>query len=456
MGLVDRVLSKRQARAWPVGKGELVQWDGPAGHDQSLFSPEEYGDYLATSNDIYSIVSLRARMMSQLELKFYNGRGSDKQEKPDSDAAKLYRYVNPFWTKSRLTRMDELSMGTWGESFWAVEYERGQPKELWWLKASRVQPITHATKYIEAYAYNSVSGEIITFEPHEIIWHRYPNPLDEFSPLAPLAAARLAADSAISMMQANNQAFSNGLSIAGLVVPPGQDKVVFSDDQAKDLEVALKRKFTGAKNAHKWAVLRHEARFLPLQMNQKDAEFLGGLNMTFRMACRAYGMPAPLLGDMEHATLANLRELQRGAWEQTLIPDAILRAEEVEEQYLPLFRGGPDHCEHDTDGVPALQESASESWTREMQALDRGGITINEWRKRRGWPPVEWGDKPYMPANKGPVGDDGVPQLPETANDKKLPDDEVNPSNKPTAPREFDHIEARNFLSMLHLNGVKV
>src|SRR5688572_32731764 len=115
MGFVDRVLARTSQRAWPVGKGELVGWEGPGGHDQSQFSPEEYGDYLATSNDIYSIVSLRARMMSQLELKFFAGRGADKTEMADSPAAQLYRYVNPFWTRARLLRMDELSMGTWGE-----------------------------------------------------------------------------------------------------------------------------------------------------------------------------------------------------------------------------------------------------------------------------------------------------------------------------------------------------
>jgi HK97 family phage portal protein len=402
-------------------------------------------------------VSMRARMMSQLELCFYEGRGAEKKELPDSAAAQLYRYVNPFWTRARLTRMDEMSMGVWGETFWAIERERGEPKEIWWLKPSRVQPVTHETNYIQAFTYHSVSGEIITFAPDEVIWHRYPNPLDEFSPLSPLAAARLAADTAISAMQANNQAFSNGLSIAGLIVPPGQDKVVFSDEQAQELEVSLKRKFSGAKNSHKWAVLRHEAKFQPLQMTQKDAEYLGGLNMSFRMACRAYGMPSALLGDMEHATLANLRELQRGAWEQTLIPDAVLREQEIEEQFLPMFRGGPDHCSHYVEGIPALQEAASEAWSRDVQALDRGLFTINEIRKRLGMPPVPWGEKPYMPANKGPIDDQGLPQLPSTDNGAKLPDDEVNPSNAAQYPRSFvHHMEARRLLAEfkpLALNG---
>lgn len=460
MSYLDRILARSHKRSWPVGKGE-VMFEGPFGHDQSEFAPPEYGDYLATSNDIYSIVALRARMVSQLILKFYNGRGSDKKEQPDSGPASLYRYVNKHWTQARLVRMDELSMGVWGQTFWAVEKDRGEPKEIWWLKPSRVQPMPDSTGYISEFIYNPPGSEPITFYPEEIVWHRYPNPLDEYSPLSPLAAARMAADSAKAMMTANNTAFTNGLGIAGLIVPPGQDKVQFTDDQASDLELMLSRRFSGAKNNRKWGVLRHEAKFLPLQMTQKDAEFLGGLNMTFRMACRAYGVPPALLGDLENATLANLREMQRGLWEQTLIPDATLRAQEIEEQFLPLFRGGPDHCEHDTIAIPALQESASEAWVRDAQALDRGLFTINEVRRRIGMPDVEWGDKPYMPANKGQVDDNGMVQLPQTPDGTKLPDDEANPSNAAPSPRSvdgFDHHQARAFLSSLRvpsLNGVR-
>jgi HK97 family phage portal protein len=457
--LIDRILGHigpQPRREWPVGKGALVGAESEWGHSQDQFSPEEYGDYLATSNDIYSVVSARARAMSRLQLRFYRGDANDKEELPRSPAALLYKRVNRFWTSKRLARMDEMSMGVWGETYWAVERDQnGKPSEIWWLKPSRVVPVPHETGYISGYIYESVSGERIPFRADEIVWFRYPNPLDEFSPLSPLAAARLAADTATAMTQSGNSLFKNGLQAAGLIVPPA-DKVTFTDTQADDLELYLQRKLTGSKNAGKWAVLRYEAQFKPLSITPKDAESIAGLNMSFRQVCRAYGWPSPLLNDMEHATLSNLRELQKGAWEQTLIPDADLRAEEVEEQFLPLFRGGPDHCAYDYTQIEALQESASESWTREAQAIDRGALTINEWRKSKGYPPVEWGDKPYMPVNKGPIDDNGLPQLPQATDGASLPDDEVNPANQPASPRMLDHLAARRLLSSLTLNGVKL
>ena len=115
-----------------------------------------------------------------------------------------------------------------------------------------------------------------------------------------------------------------------------------------------------------------------------------------------------------------------------------------------------------------MQESATESWTREAQALDRGAITINEWRKGKGMAPVAWGDRPYLPVNKAPVGPDGQLQLPSsTAADTDvdpldLPDDESNPANPaPQVTGEkhavLDHLAARKLLASFHpINGVQL
>lgn len=465
MDLLERIQARRRGehlRAWPVGKGELIAPDYAYGHDQSEFSPEEYGDYAATSNDIYTVVAQRARLMSGIQLKFYRGRGSDKAEVADHPAVDLFSYVNPFWSGERLARMDEFCMGLWGETYWALEGPKGAPKEIWWLKPSRVRPIPHETGYIQGYAYHSVSGEILTFLPHEIVWQRYPNPIDEFSPLSPLAAARLAADTGTAMSKSNESLFKRGLQIAGLIVPPA-DKVTFTQEQATDLERALEKRLTGADKAHRWAVLRYEAQFKQLAITPKDAEFVAGTGMTFRQVCRVYGMQAALLNELEHATLSNATVFERIEWTRALKPDSEFRAAEIREQYLPRFRGaGPDWCEYDLTSVPSLQESATESWTREAQALDRGAITINEWRKGKGMPPVDWGDRPYLPVNKAPVGADGQLDLPAQAGGGSLPDDEVNPANQPaqvTGAKSavLDHMSARKLLASFGpINGVKL
>jgi HK97 family phage portal protein len=464
MGIAEGVLALRgqhrpQQRAWPVGPGVVDRWESSWGHADERFSPEEYGDYIATSSEIYSVAQLRARLVSTLDLNLYRGRGAEKTAMPKHPAAALLRHVNPFWTAPRLARMDELSMCLWGESYWAVERDpRGRPVEIWWLKPSRVRPLPHAETYLTGYVYEPIQGgPLIHFDADEIVWFRYPNPIDELSALSPLTAARLAADAGKAMMESNRNLFSNGLQMAGLITPPA-DKVTFSAEQAEELEAKLARRFTGADKRHKWAVLRYEAQFRQLDISPKDAEFANGLNLTLRQVCSAYGLPSALVNDLGDANMAILDGLVKAMWAHTLVPDTGLRAAEIEEQFLPRFgAGGPDHAAYDYGSVPALQESASDQWAREAQALDRGRYTINEIRRRNGEPDVPWGDVWWAPVNKFAVTDaDSQPP----AGPDAPPDDEMNPANQPaqvtgeTVERGLDHNAARRLLaSLTPVNG---
>lgn len=408
-GIRQRFDERRGRLSYPVGRAVVEPFDKRHGHDDSRYVPEEYGDYLATSNEVYSAASLRARLFSTPPLRLYNGRTEDKREVTNSPAARLLDYVNPFWTPTRLGRMDSLSMDVFGETAWALHKPRGTPEEIWWIKPSRLLPVPDENDYLTGYLYESnVNGQVIPFRADEIIWFRYPNPLDEYSAMSPLAAARLAADTASAMMKANRNLHDQGVQIAGIVTPKG-DRIRYSRDQALEVADDLQKRFAGAKNAHRWAVLRYEAEFKPVTFSPKDAEFILGLGLTLRQVCNAYGIPSPLLNDLEHATLANLQEFQTAIWEHSLVPDLKMRAEEIEEQLLPMFskngRLEADHAEFDFSGIAALQKSKSATWDRDRQAIEVGALTINEWRKKQGMPKVAWGDVFWAPVNKAPVQD---------------------------------------------------
>lgn len=481
--MLDRILTRTAApqaltRAWPVGQADVLGWETSWGHEDRRFSPDELqAERYATANDVYSIITSRSRLLSGLELKFYKGHDSKKKSIEDGRPVELYQYVNDFWTPNRLARMDEMAMCIWGQTFWALEPpSKDHPLgEIWWLKAANVTPAPHPEEYLSGYWYQSIRGERIFFKADEIVWFRYPNPLDEFAPLSPLVAAKLAADTGQAMMTANQQLFDQGMQIAGLVTPANPE-ITFTEDQADDLELHLKKRFTGPKNAHRWAVLRYEAQFKQMSMTPKDAEFVSGLNMTFRQVARAFGMQPTLHGDLEQASPGDTDALERIEWARTLRPDADLKAAEIREQYLPRFaadKRAPDYCEYDYESVPALQEAEGAVWEREAGWLDRGLLTINEWRDRRGMGAVKWGEAPWLPLNKAQYidgklvipGQDmggggfgaggGLPQDamqggPQPTDDQGVPleqppDDERNPSNQPE--RGYTHWQARDFLA---------
>lgn len=408
MGLLERVDAQRAQASFPVGQGAVEPWAGSRGHDDGRFSPEEYGNYIVTSNEVFSAIDLRSRLLAGQTLRLYRGQKPDLTEVTDGRLHELLRHVNPHWTANRLLRATESCMGLWGEAYWIIQRDqRGRPAELWWVKPSRMRPVPHANDYLAGYLYTPASGgPEIAFSTEEVIWFRYPNPNDEFSPLSPLAAARLAADVASAGMTANRNLFSQGLQLGGIIAPTN-DKVTFSEDQALDLEKMLERRFRGVDKSHRWAVLRFEAQFKGMDVTPKDAEFVNAMNLSARQVWRALGVPSPLLNDGEFATLANLQVYQTVLWEHALVPEQEFLAAELEEQLLPLYpRGAADKFEFDNTNVPALQEAHTKVWDRERGQIEIGALTINEWRAAKGMHAVEWGDAPWMPVNKAQVGDE--------------------------------------------------
>ena len=412
MSLLDRIDAARHPeRSYPVGAVEVSAVDRSFGRDDSLFSPPEYGDYIATSNDIYSVVMYKARAISRLRLRGYFGRGLSRVELDEHPLLDLLRTVNPHWSWKRLILMTQVCMGLWGECMWVIVNDRrGRPAELWWVRPDRMRPIPHPDDYLAGYVYEATTGERITFPVSEVVWFRYPNPLDEYTGLSPLAAARLSADTARDAMKANQGLYKNGWNIGGLVLPPAG--TVYSVEDAKNLETALSNRFKGADKGHRWAVMRFRADVQNMGVTPKDAEFIAGMDITFRQVCRAYGVPSPLLNDLEHATLANVREFQIALWD-TLAPEADTLAADIDEQLTARY-ADLTTVEFDYTKIPALQQAATETWDRERGQLEQMVITINEWRAAKGMPPVPWGDQPWAPVNKMPLGEDGLPLQPAT------------------------------------------
>lgn len=405
MTIVERL--RAAIRAFVLGPAVVTEVDRAWGHDVTEWSPAEYGDYIATSNGVYACATQRAQFLASLPLKLYALRNGEKQEVVKGDVYDLLQKVNQFWTFTRLVEMTELTLCLWGQAFWFLERgESGKmkPREIWWGKPTQVRVVPHPSEYVAGYLYQpSTGGAEIAYRSDEVIWLRYPNPNDEYAPLSPLAAARLAADYASAAMKSNWNLFSNGIQAGGLVVPKANQ--IFSQDQAEDLEKALERRFKGVDRAHRWGVLRLDAEVKELGFTPEEAEFLGGLRFSLEEICRAYKWPLDLVGGQR--TYENVNAAMEAAWTNAVTPEARFIASEITEQLLPMFPGQADLAEFDTSDVDVLQEGESERWTRSKEQIQVGAVTINEWRDDQGLEPVSWGDVWWAPATLLPVSSEG-------------------------------------------------
>lgn len=393
---------RTQLREFVLGKSVVNSADVVFGKNNETFSPELYGDYIATSNGVYTCATLRAQTLSSLPLVLYKlNSGGERKEVKKGNAYTLLQKVNPFWTFNRLIEMTELSLCLWGEAFWFLE--RGQstkqpPKEIWWGRPSAVRVVPDVNNYIRGFIYNGNGSQDLFFEPHEVIWFRFPNPLDEYEGLSPIAAARLSADLSSAAMHSNKNIFDNGVQLGGTVMPKqGQS---LTQEQADDLALAIEKRFKGVDKRHRWGVFRFEAEIKELGISPKDAEFLGALKWALEDIARAYKVPLDLVGGQR--TYENINAAYKALYTFCVLPEARFIASELTEQFLPMF-GEADVVEFDSSHVDVLQEAETERWTRDKERIQIGAITINEWREQEGLEMLDWGDVWWAGAGLSPV-----------------------------------------------------
>ena len=350
MRWIDRLQSA--IKAFRLGPAVVEPADTYWGKDPEPFAPPVYGDYIATSSSVYACANLRARNLASLPLRAYRNDGTEVTDGPFID---LIKRVNPHWTYTRLMQMTELSLCLWGASFWILERGpsgKGVPTEIWWARPDRMRCIPDEKNYIAGWIYEW-DNERLYFRPDEVVWSRYPNPLDEFAGLSPIAATRLAIDTARGALQSNHGIFKNGLQMAG-VVTPNDNETIWSTEQVKALGDSLERRFKGADKAHRVAVLGQSASFKTIGVSPKDAQFIELMKWTRSDVASVYAVPPELLGDHEHATYSNIEQAYKSFWTDCLIPEAALLAADITEQLCVLFPG-VDYVEFDTTHISALQ-----------------------------------------------------------------------------------------------------
>lgn len=437
MRWIDRL--QLAMKAFRLGPAVVEPADKYWGKDPEPFSPPVYGDYIATSSSVYACSNLRARNLASLPLRAYRMENGAKVEVTDGSFIDLMSRVNPHWTYQRLMQMHELSLCLWGSSFWILERGpngTGVPTEIWWARPDRMRLIPDERNYIAGWIYEW-DNERLYFKPDEVMWSRYPNPIDEFSGLSPIAATRLAIDTAHGALKSNHGIFKNGLQMAGVVTPNDND-TVWSSEQVKQLGDALERRFKGADKAHRVAVLGQSASFKTIGVSPKDAQFIELMKWSRSDVASVFAVPPELIGDHEHATYSNIEQAYKSFWTDCLIPEAALLASDITEQLCVHFPG-VEWVEFDTTHISALQpdkaslveqatkwvamgvplnkvlseiapsmlpEDGGYPWGEQQPGseanvfkyhMDYGVLTLNEIRERLGLPPIQGGDTPPKP-----------------------------------------------------------
>ena len=362
---------------------------------QSIASPgsawarTEYGEYYASSVSVYAAVKIRAEAVSRPNLIVHRrpSNGSLIPVDPTHPAQQLLDRVNPWYAKGDLWRATEIYLCLWGSAFWALERGENGEWEIWPLRPDRVSVVPDRRQYIRGFTYMGRNGPV-AYTPDEILWMRYFNPLEEFAGLSPIAPVRMAVDMGKDGLRFNRNFLRNSAQ---------PDFVLLTNETMTDSEIEefynrWEARYRGPGNAHRPAIASFLRDIKTLGFSQRDMEFIQGLRWSLEEVSRTYGVPKPLLSDLERATFANINAAERIFWRNTILPEMRFFEEQLTRMLLPRL-GYPDLvATFDVSNVEVLREDENSRVSREAQLLDRGVLTINEVRRSRNLADVPWGD----------------------------------------------------------------
>ncbi len=320
------------------------------------WSPSSYGDYLAISPTVYACVHLRARNLSRVRLRLYRStEGGATVPLPDTHPAQLLLdSVNPFWSRQRFWYMVEASLSLWGSAPVVLFRDgRGNVRELWWLRPSRFKVIPDASAYIKGYLYTK-DGVDVAFGPEDVLWFRYPNPIEEYAGLSPIAALRMSIDTNTDAIRFNRRFFRNDATPGRVYLKSEQE---LTTAQAEELRMRWEVAFKDPNRAHSIAILDKSADLKSLAVSQRDMEYVEGQRFTKEEICGAYGVSPLLIGDLRFSSFANFTLAKSSFWDETLIPEMQLIESELSRGLVPLLGDGLQ-VRFDVGDVSALREDA--------------------------------------------------------------------------------------------------
>jgi HK97 family phage portal protein len=385
-----------------------VAFGGRPNGDGMLFPDSSYETYarngFGRNELVYACIMEKARCFPQGVLRVYPDGPSDRRNEPldDHRLRRLIAQPNPVTNEVEFGQLSIVYLDLSGNCYWLIIRGRdGVPAELWPIRPDLIRILPSARDpRVWAYGYVpdptsglSSTATVIPVPRSDMVHIKYPNPLDMYFGQAPLRPATRA----VTVDNARTDfvdALLRNDAVPRVVIKTAQE----IDEKVTDrLEERWMRKF-GGRNRGRPAFLQTGMDVQVLGLNLDELQFGDMSGITEARICAAMGVQPILVGakvGLDRSTFANFKEAKAAFWETTLMDLQRLWFGGISTQVLPFFLGvGRQRValRWDNSDVLALQEAETDKWERATNALSRGGITQNDFRRVVGLDPVPGGD----------------------------------------------------------------
>jgi hypothetical protein len=275
----------------------------------------------------------------------------------------------PVFTRFRLFELSGIWLETTGKSHWVVDHAEGSnlPLGLWPVRPDRMQPVPDADRYLAGWIYTSPDGMTkIPLLPTEVIYNTYPDPLDPYGGVGPIASVLTDIEASKSAAEFNRNYFTNSAEPGGVI----QVDHELTDPQFNELVDRWRESHRGVARAHRVAVLEAGQTWVQNAHTLRDMDF-GNLRSTSRDIIReALGMHKVMTGVTDDVNRANAQTGEEVFASWKVAPRLDRWKDVLNSQLLPLFGQAGQQVEWDyVYPTPANREQDNAELLAKSQAV---------------------------------------------------------------------------------------
>jgi len=399
----NRTLLNMEPGWWPTSTGGSV----------SLYNgySKNYAVLYKEQPNVRTCVDFLARNIAQLGLHLYRmDEEKGRIRLRDHPMAILLGRPLPNQMKFTRYRMIESlmsDMGIYGNAFLKKEINSdGVLEGLVRLPPSNVT--IKGALIPTLYDLNLGDGKPKSYQPDEIVHFRSYSSESNVKGMSPLETLRrvLAEEHAAALYREKyweNSARMNGV----LMRPTGSPE--WSETARQRFKKEWQALYAGPDNSGKTAILEEGMTFDSISFNPKDSEYLEGRKLTREECARAYHIPPPLVGILDHATYSNIKSQHKSLYTDVLGPWLAMIEEDLQMQLLSDF--------DDSKGVYLefnIQEKMQGDFETQAKSIQSATgvpwMTVNEAREIMNLPKIEGADELVVPLNVMVGNGDGRPE----------------------------------------------
>lgn len=397
-----------------ISYGRLVSpTESSSARIDALYGPDPferlpYRGLYRSQPDVRVVVDFIARNIAQLGLNLHE-RVDDTDRRRDTthEVIRTLNRPTPWLTRYRLIEQTVIDMAVMAHAYWViVTAPKADRDDLLWLvpvppERMRMLGDLAPTSYLYCPHGRDSEQDAVPLRRNGVVHFQYGDGTSPLETLRPVLMEARASQSYRSRL------WKNDARLSGVIERPLEAPVWGTDARARWRE-QFDAKYTGAGNAGRVLILEEGMAWKSVTSSSRDAEWVAGAKLNREDVARAYHVPLPMVGILDHATFSNIKEQHRnlyqdsiGPWLESLTQDMELQLlqqfEEADGRYLE-FNIQAKLAGSFEEQVNALQTSVGTPW-----------VTTNEARGRMNLPSIEGGDSLARPLNMSGADAAGAP-----------------------------------------------